>query len=314
MGLYHARAIGIGAILCMSSLSATVIARLQGQLGNQLFQIAAAVALAQDHDCPVYFPDFEDVLAGHQRECGINQNYDQLFHKIPELVSYARAVPHCYYDEPDFAYHPIPYSPHIAINGYFQSEKHFSKHRDLILKLFAPPQEIEDALQKEFSGIIEHPNTVGIHVRTFCKDFKSYNYNYGFYQAFLPPDMDYYQQAMEMFDPQSLFVIFSDNIAWCKQQFSGLAKNCVFIEGSDYLHDFYLLSKCKDIITGSSTFSWWAAYLNPNPKKKVICRQPFLQNNKDDPKDIVCEGWIPIHRPHPAPPPIFDEHSLNACK
>ncbi|MES2122080.1 MAG: alpha-1,2-fucosyltransferase [Chlamydiota bacterium] len=300
------RTLSVCSLLYTCSLSSTVILRFQGQFGNQLFQIAAAVALAQENQCPVYFPDFEDVLAGHLRECGIDRNYRMLFHKIPEIVNYGYATPNCYYNEPDFAYHPIPYCPNITINGYFQSEKHFGKYRDLILKLFAAPQEIEEALQKDYSTLIEHPNSVGIHVRTFCNDFKSYGYDYRFYQAFLPPDIEYYRQAIEMFDPESLFVVFSDNIAWCKKHFAELNRNFLFVDGNDYLYDFFLLSKCKNVIVGSSTFSWWAAYLNTNPNKKVIIRQPFLQSNKDDPQDIVCEGWIPIHMPQLPPFPVFD--------
>jgi len=286
--------------------SATVILRLNGQFGNQLFQIATAVALAKENNCDLYFPDFDHVNAAHLQPREIDKNYHALFYRISNRVAFAN--PTSIYYEPEFAYQPIPYQPDMEICGYFESEKYFGKYRDLLLELFAPPQNIEEDLKKDFSSLIEHPNTVGLHVRTFYRDFINCNSDYGFYNAFQPPDMEYYKQAIDLFDRNSLFVVFSDHINWCKKQFKGIDRNILFIEGQDHLHDFYLLSKCKNIIVGSSTFSWWAAYLNQNPSKKIICRKPFLHRQTQyEPKDILCEGWIPIYMPNSAPAPLFGE-------
>jgi Glycosyl transferase family 11 len=289
-----------------ASLSATVILSLfLGQFGNQLFQVAAAVALAREHGCDLYFPDFDD-LGAPRLPIDLAKNYRALFHRIPNRISYAR--PYYTHYEPGFVYTPIPYQPHIAISGFFHSEKYFKKYRTLILDLFAAPQEIEEALRHDYSSLLENPHTVGIHVRTWYNDWKNYNHDYAFYKAFLPPDMEYYKKAIALFDPQTLFVVFSDHIGWCKQHFKEIDRNFVFIEGQDYLHDFYLLSKCKHVIVGSSSFSWWAAYLNQNPNKKVVCRRPFVQCDPNlDSQGLICEDWIAIDMPKIAPPPIFDE-------
>jgi len=288
------------------SLSATVTLRLRGQLGNQFFQIATAVALAQENQCNLYFPDFENVTDPRLKFVNLETNYNALFYRIPNRISYAQ--PAFFYLEPDFRYRPIPYQPNIEICGYFESEKYFKKYRNLIVELFAAPDDIEEDLARDFSSIIDHPNTVGIHVRTWYRDFKSDIRGSVFYNIMLPPDIEYYKKAIDLFDPNALFVVFSDHIGWCKKQFKGIDRNFIFIEGQDYLHDFYLLSKCKNVIVGSSTFSWWAAYLNQNPNKQIICRQPFLSClTQEDPKDILCDGWIPIYMPNIAPIPIFDE-------
>lgn len=78
---------------------------------------------------------------------------------------------------------------------------------------------------------------------------------------------DYYEKAMAMF-PGGDFLVFSDNIDWCKQQ--EIFRGCEFAEGNDEVTDLNLMASCKHNIIANSSFSWWAAYLNPNPHKKVI--------------------------------------------
>jgi hypothetical protein len=88
--------------------------------------------------------------------------------------------------------------------------------------------------------------------------------------------------------------IFSDDIPWCKRNFipDFFDRNITFIHLEDYL-DFELMRECKTNITTNSTFSYWAALLNDNPDKKVICPQYWLMerdiNDLHYPKD-----WIKI--------------------
>ena len=71
------------------------------------------------------------------------------------------------------------------------------------------------------------------------------------------PTIDYYLQAYNIFNGGSVF-IFSDDIEWCKNNFS--FKNMVFVDIEDYL-SFELLRLCPRKAIPISTFSWWAAYL-----------------------------------------------------
>jgi hypothetical protein len=53
---------------------------------------------------------------------------------------------------------------------------------------------------------------------------------------------------------------------------------------------------CKNNIIANSTFSWWAAWINTNESKKIICPKKWFgpKNSYLDTKDLYCEGWIVI--------------------
>ena len=71
-----------------------------------------------------------------------------------------------------------------------------------------------------------------------------------------------------------------------------LQRKIRFIEGNPYWIDFYLLSMCKhQIISPESAFSWWAAWLNENPDKKVIA--PHIWASRPD-AEIIPSNWTKI--------------------
>jgi hypothetical protein len=80
----------------------------------------------------------------------------------------------------------------------------------------------------------------------------------------------YYERAMEEF-PDASFVVFSDDIEWCKKQL--LFKGCEFSEGNDQITDMNLMAGCKGMIMANSTFSWWAAYLGFHDKKVIAPKE-----------------------------------------
>jgi len=291
-------------ILSFHCLFSTVIVRFRGQLGNQLFQAATGLALSLDRGCQVAFPDFvrfKDPNWKANEE--IVTNYHYFLSKVPNQTDDYRQL-HIYNEPNNPGYYPIPFQNHMEIVGYFISEKYFAKHKKLIRQIFVPSQEIVNDLYIRHADIIQDPKTVAIHVRTGYPDYKGTGFNPTFYNAFMRPDMAFFKQAMDKFDDTYHFVIFSDHIGWCKKEFSKVNKKITYIEGQDHIHDFFLITLCKHVIIANSTFGWWAAYLNTNPQKRVICRLPFFGNKGEKP-DVLCNTWEKIPSSYNIPFPKF---------
>jgi len=102
----------------------------------------------------------------------------------------------------------------------------------------------------------------------------------------------YYEQAMALF-PDAQFLIFSDDIKWCKEKFGHYHKNIRYSEGKTDVEDLNLMAGCRGIITANSSLSWWAGYLAPYATKIVA---PSVENwYTDKIERTVCpQSWVRI--------------------
>lgn len=139
-------------------------------------------------------------------------------------------------------------------------------------------EESKEQIKLLYSQGIGSDTRVGIHVRR--TDYLDPNrVQYGL-------ALSYYEEAMKLF-PGAKFVVCSDDIEWCKER--PLFKDCDFVHGTE-IEDMNLLASCSGLIIANSTFSWWAAYLNPhNPK--VVAPFRWDIDNKVFP---MPSEWITI--------------------
>lgn len=249
-----------------------------------MFVVAAAISLARDHQAIATFPDFVQVPPYLDKN--VPHNYQMVFSKLNTATP--RRKVQFSYTEPRYSFDPIPYQPNMEISGYFQSEKYFINHKDHIINLFSPSKEIIKYLYNKYKNIIDNPNTVSIHFRSYLKEDPQQKFH-------ITCDQNYYIEAINLFPKDSLFVIFSNDITLCKSIFADVSQNVIYIEGENYIYDFYLMSLCKHNIICNSSFSWWAAYINKNPEKIIVAPLPWFNPKTNiSAKDLLPKNWIII--------------------
>lgn len=159
------------------------------------------------------------------------------------------------------------------IDIYMQDEKHFEKYKGAIKWIFS--QDIGPTIDR-----------VSIHVRR--GDYVQPPFN----QLYIDlSQTHYYEQAIDNF-PNEKFLIFSDDINWCKNFFIG--EKFEFSEGKTEVEDMNLMASCKHNIIANSTFSWWSAYLNPNEGHKVVCPKEWFYEGVNFKTPTLLDEWIKI--------------------
>ncbi len=132
---------------------------------------------------------------------------------------------------------------------YVQDYTYFDKYKEEIKKIFG-------------SGI-NSIDYIAVHIR------RGDYVNNPFYVDLW--ETNYYEKAMAEF-PNERFMIFSDDIEWCKNNFIG--KEYTFNDDEVDYEAMNTMASCKGIICANSSFSWWSAYLS-NAKKIIIPDQWF---------------------------------------
>ncbi len=287
----------------MNARKPFVTVKFRGQLGNQLFQAATLMAIAFDNDIEPIIAKSTTFLT----DSDLDINLKKVMHRLPIKPLSKKQIQNAYKEKCAQVYEPISYTPNMRISGYFMSEKYFHKYRDQIIDLFSPSNEITTYLKGKYQHLLDHPKTVGFHIRTFHQDFIKSTDKEHFYTSFPPPDFEYFEKALALFDEEALIVVFSDDIPWCKKNLTPLNRSFVFIENETHYHDFYLMSMMKHLITANSTFSWWAGYLNRNPEKIIVARTSWSTFCHIE--DFALKEWVSIEG-HPLPSlPHFDDIS-----
>ncbi len=229
-----------------------------GRLGNQLWQISATIGHAIRHNDLFVFPDWK---------------YKHQFNiPLKHFVSNIRSSN--VFEEPHFHYISMPYWKDMNLLGYFQSPRYWADIKDKILTMLTP------------------------NINVLCNDHAfihirrgDYLQHVGCYEIL---GMDYYEKAMEKVG-SSRYLIFSDDIAWCKDHFIGNAFD--FAEGSSNVEDLALMSNCQaGGICANSSFSFWGGILNSKTDNIVMPKKwfgPKLASTHDT-KDLVYGNWVKI--------------------
>jgi hypothetical protein len=197
--------------------------------------------------------------------------------------------------------------PDCDFSGFFQSERYFLDCADLIRTelslvdggITRRARQAVEAVRVRYGGrpVVAVHNRRGDYVPTpqvryDCKYRGSFRPDQDRYHPLLSPD--YFAAAMTRFEG-CCFLVFSDtekDRAWCREHLRG--KWITVSEGNDDLTDFEMQRLSDHNIIANSTFSWWAAWLNPHRERKVIAPkhwfgEVFAHHILDD---LIPPGWV----------------------
>jgi hypothetical protein len=269
-----------------------------GRLGNQIFQYAAAFSLAKRLNTELWIPSETET-------CNTNGRYNPTIGKLDVYnndvfklfdLKYGQKKPtfqirskiKSYYKEKNV----VQYYPEFwglqdgtCLHGYFQAKEYVDAYKEDLISEFSLNNEYFDygseyiqKLKKDFNKI------VSVHIRRgdLTTDNHAFNAN-------LSIDKYYKLILDQNTTSNDVVLIFSDDIDWCKTQFTDT--NQIFIDNRTsrlpHLKDFSLMSMCDINIIGVSTFSWWSAWLNPlKLDKRIFMPNKWwgwsLQHNSED--------------------------------
>jgi len=266
-----------------------------GRSGNQMFQFAATVGIARKANQGFAFPQenteipsVEEFKDGVRRE--VYFDLPKYFPNVKKTLAPLKDIETLHVaQEPYFHFCPEMFTVPDQTNlmGYFQTEKYFEHCSDLILGMFQFDNKIKKQAENNFPSFPNDVEFVSIHLRRG---------DYVGLQQFHPiMDADYYFDAMTQFmDGNYCFLIFSDDITYCKELF-GEQENIVYIEGNSAEVDMCMMTMCDHNVIANSSFSWWGAWLNDNVNKKVIAPKRWFgpaYKGVHDTKDLYPQSWI----------------------
>jgi hypothetical protein len=287
-----------------------IITKINGGLGNQLFQYAAGRALAYRHQTELVLDlsDFSNPpmgntprifeldrypivarVASSEEESGFRFYQGRVLRRIPFLPRPWQHVcePHFQYD-PDF----INLPNNVYLDGYWQSYLYFESVAPLLHTEFQPP-EGPGVKNQELLQAMAQVNSVALHIRR--GDYVS-NTKAAIHHGVC--SLDYYCAAIRKIVeniPNPHFYIFSDDLEWSKANLE-ICFPATYIGhnvGDQAFQDLRLISHCRHQIIANSSFSWWGAWLNQNPHKIVIAPKKWFAVSKNT-STLFPKEWIAL--------------------
>ena len=284
--------------------SASVVIRLVGGLGNQLFQYAAARRLAYVNQIPLYL----DVISGFERDpykrsFSLNNFNIQAF-LATRSESYAGNFRRCiryslrkrdlkkdishrtFIGEQGHDFIPelmtLKIKKSIYLEGYWQNEKYFHDIKDIIHNELTLKSPVSNEVADMHEQISQCRESVCLHIR--CHYYLNQNYEHQRVQL----DEEYYRNAILeilQYVQQPHFFIFSDDPKWIKENFvptilSEYDYTLVDerIRGKDF-EILFLMTGCRYFILSYSTLCWWGAWLSLYKNKRVVAPEPERLGN-----------------------------------
>jgi len=259
-----------------------IVVNMTGGLSNQLFQYAAGLRLAHKWNAELKLE-----LSFYEHH--LNTPYVLNEFNVKENLATAEDVLHLAKITPNnslgregnstqiFRPEVLDYPDNVYLRGCWESEKYFADIAGILRHDFTLKNPLSESARRWKEKILSCECSVSMHVR-HGDFFYSPRFTKQLLFEIIP--LDYYYECINRLKQQykkfTLFV-FSNDLSWCKKNFrTDIQTEFVEGEGLKAFEELHLMSLCKHNIIANSTFSWWGAWLNQNPDKKVFV--PFPSN------------------------------------
>lgn len=265
-----------------------------GRLGNQLFQYAALKSLSLENNLNIVLPDLTNSYHHGQNSLlpEFNVNVKYMNRPLLSLLLYRR-----YNEKEEFIYkyddNFFNLKNFTSIKGYFQNLKYFKKYKEQICMELTPRKKYIYSAQKIISEIkskYPYHELVSLHIRlgdniTINKEFG--NILYGSNMQTLDQNSlfaKYINRSIDFFKSKNVkFLIFfggsrdendETDKDWVNRNFK--SDDFIVMPSENPLIDYSLISLCDhNILSHTSSFSWWAAYTNRNKNKIMIAPKDY---------------------------------------
>lgn len=288
---------------------------LVGGLGNQLFLYATGRAIEQQHAGRLvldtsFFDSVRRARAkdGSQRAFGLDElsiryagpsrverrviALGRLFTHRPASTALwnhtvGRVAPRLVADTLDcVTLAGLPPSGDLILQGYFQSYHHFQHLRPVLLEELAPR---DAAVRAAAQSYVDHVRAAGAAGEVISLHVRRGDYAMADVGLHMQPLADI-ERRIALFNPQTPVIVFSDDPAWCRTHFT--APRFHFRCGQSAVADLYAMSLCDHNIIANSSLSWWGAWLNRNPAKRVVVPSLWFTGNFPNWRQrLVLPGW-----------------------
>lgn len=292
-----------------------IIIKLQGGLGNQMFQYAFASILGKKNATNVLLDNsffnrvektlgftpriFELTVFNNLYTKASNKDVDS-FYQLAKIHKLKRKLGLNYpkiYNEPSFGFqsYALSITPPVYLEGYFQSYKYLVGYEGYIRQLFSFRGDTLDEINHELLIKIKNSNSIAIHIRR--GDYVSDKITAEYHGIC---GINYYLEAIKLLASKNnnfTLIFFSDDSYWVKERFRDLPYSKIFIDhnkNEDSWKDMFLMSSCSHNVIANSSFSWWAAWLNDNPEKKVIAPKKWFNTEDLNTQIVLPEEWIKL--------------------
>ncbi|MGN1063463.1 MAG: alpha-1,2-fucosyltransferase, partial [Alphaproteobacteria bacterium] len=250
-------------------------------LGNRMFQYAAAFGYAEKHGKKLFINDdntlFElfEISAGKSSENPLLYSHIENSEELSSRILFTDS-----FDENMFA-NPF----YISLMGYAQNPRFFNHVAKKIKREFRfkiPLAKKNQLIAKQ----MERENSICLHVRR------------GDYLTVYPTlTLSYYQEAVRYIltkdSEKPHLYVFSNDTPWLEKHFK-LPYKVSIIPQNRGIEDMQLMTHCRHNVIANSSFSWWGAYLNPNPNKIVVLPDRWDYWHDTWAADIKPEKWHAI--------------------